>query len=112
MLKIDKLTVGYSASVPVLHDVSISIEAGQFISVVGPKVANTLHWIVTAKFVPVCFPPRQSSSSLTCTGILVLLREVSLFRIEAGVVDVHARGRHRDLLTSIILVNPVRIVRQ
>jgi len=55
MLKIDKLTVGYSASVPVLHDVSISIEAGQFISVVGPNGAGktTLFKAISGTLKPV-----------------------------------------------------------
>ncbi len=40
MLKIEGLTAGYSPSVPVLHDVSLSVGPGQFISVVGPNGAG------------------------------------------------------------------------
>lgn len=40
MLKVDGLTAGYSPTVPVLHDVSISVGPGQFISVVGPNGAG------------------------------------------------------------------------
>ncbi len=40
MLKIEDLTAGYSAAIPVLHGVSLSVEAGQFISVVGPNGAG------------------------------------------------------------------------
>ncbi len=39
MLKVDKLSAGYT-TVPVLKDVSISVDAGQFVSIVGPNGAG------------------------------------------------------------------------
>lgn len=39
MLKVENLSAGYSA-LPVLHNVSITVETGQFISVVGPNGAG------------------------------------------------------------------------
>jgi branched-chain amino acid transport system ATP-binding protein len=39
MLKVEKLSAGYS-SVPVLNEISIGVEAGQFVSIVGPNGAG------------------------------------------------------------------------
>lgn len=39
LLEVDKLTTGYTR-VPVLEDVSISVEGGQFVSIVGPNGAG------------------------------------------------------------------------
>jgi len=39
LLDVDKLTTGYTR-VPVLEDVSISVETGQFVSIVGPNGAG------------------------------------------------------------------------
>ena len=39
MLEIDRLNAGYGA-LPVLHDLSLQVQAGQFVSVVGPNGAG------------------------------------------------------------------------
>jgi len=39
MLEIDRLNAGYGA-LPVLHDLSLTVQAGQFVSVVGPNGAG------------------------------------------------------------------------
>jgi branched-chain amino acid transport system ATP-binding protein len=39
MLRIDNLTVGYT-NVPILHEVSVEIDEGQFVSIVGPNGAG------------------------------------------------------------------------
>ena len=39
MLRIERLTAGYGA-LPVLHDLSLQVDAGQFVSVVGPNGAG------------------------------------------------------------------------
>jgi branched-chain amino acid transport system ATP-binding protein len=39
MLRIDSLTVGYT-NVPILHEVSVEIDEGQFVSIVGPNGAG------------------------------------------------------------------------
>src|SRR3954452_23189504 len=39
MLRIEGLSAGYSA-IPVLKDVSITVEAGQFVAIVGPNGAG------------------------------------------------------------------------
>jgi branched-chain amino acid transport system ATP-binding protein len=40
MLEIDRISTGYSSSISVLHDVSIRVGEGQFVSVVGPNGAG------------------------------------------------------------------------
>ncbi|HUF46063.1 MAG TPA: ABC transporter ATP-binding protein [Aestuariivirgaceae bacterium] len=40
MLEISNLCAGYSSAIDVLHDVSITVDAGQFVSIVGPNGAG------------------------------------------------------------------------
>ena len=42
MLNIEGLTAGYSA-IPVLNGVSIKVEQGQFVAIVGPNGADVIY---------------------------------------------------------------------
>jgi len=62
MLSIDKLSAGYSA-IPVLKDVSIKVEAGQFVAIVGPNGAGK-----TTLFKTISGTVRPSAGSITFEG--------------------------------------------
>jgi branched-chain amino acid transport system ATP-binding protein len=62
MLKVDGLSAGYS-TVPVLHDVSIRVDAGQFVSIVGPNGAGK-----TTLFKAISGIVRAFSGSITFEG--------------------------------------------
>lgn len=54
MLKVENLYAGYT-DVPVLHDISVSVEAGQFVSIVGPNGAgkSTLFKTISGTITPI-----------------------------------------------------------
>ena len=62
MLSIDNLSAGYSA-IPVLKDVSIKVEAGQFVAIVGPNGAGK-----TTLFKTISGIVRPSAGSITFEG--------------------------------------------
>jgi len=62
MLSIDNLSAGYSA-IPVLKDVSIKVEAGQFVAIVGPNGAGK-----TTLFKTISGIVRPSAGSITFQG--------------------------------------------
>jgi len=62
MLSIDNLSAGYSA-IPVLKDVSIKVEAGQFVAIVGPNGAGK-----TTLFKTISGIVRPSAGAITFEG--------------------------------------------
>src|ERR1700709_2278203 len=62
MLSIDHLNAGYSA-IPVLRDVSIKVEAGQFVAIVGSNGAGK-----TTLFKTISGIVRPSAGSITFEG--------------------------------------------
>jgi branched-chain amino acid transport system ATP-binding protein len=66
MLSIDHLSAGYSA-IAVLNDVSIKVEAGQFVAIVGPNGAGK-----TTLFKTVSGIVRPSFGSITFEGVDLL----------------------------------------
>ena len=62
MLRIEGLSAGYSA-IPVLNDVSIKVEAGQFVAIVGPNGAGK-----TTLFKTISGIVRPSAGSITFEG--------------------------------------------
>jgi branched-chain amino acid transport system ATP-binding protein len=53
MLRVENVTAGYT-QVPVLHDISIRVDAGQFVSIVGPNGAgkSTLFKTISGTIAP------------------------------------------------------------
>lgn len=53
MLRVENITAGYT-QVPVLHDISIRVDAGQFVSIVGPNGAgkSTLFKTISGTIAP------------------------------------------------------------
>ena len=66
MLSIDNLRAGYSA-IPVLKDVSIRVDAGQFVAIVGPNGAGK-----TTLFKTISGIVRPSAGSVTFEGVDLL----------------------------------------
>ena len=61
MLEVRQLVAGYSV-VPVLHEVSVTVGAGQFVSIVGPNGAgkSTLFKSISGKMSVVTDPIRNA----------------------------------------------------
>src|ERR1700709_217893 len=66
MLSIDHLNAGYSA-IPVLRDVSIKVEAGQFVAIVGPNGAGK-----TTLFKTISGIVRPSAGAIVFDGVDLL----------------------------------------
>jgi branched-chain amino acid transport system ATP-binding protein len=81
MLRIDGLSAGYSA-IPVLSDVSIRIDAGQFVAIVGPNGAGK-----TTLFKTISGIVRPSGGSITFEGTDLLAVKPAL-RAHLGIAHV------------------------
>src|SRR5215470_1134029 len=66
MLRIEGLSAGYSAK-PVLNDVSINVEAGQFVAIVGPNGAGK-----TTLFKTISGIMKPSSGTISFDGVDLL----------------------------------------
>lgn len=66
MLKIDRLCAGYT-EIPVLHDISVTVEKGQFVSIVGPNGAGK-----TTLFKTISGTLRAMSGSIEFDGVDLL----------------------------------------